>query len=77
MQLLNPSFRRLVMSNAPASMKLLMEGTKALLKELPQDFQRALEDCDKAGDPRVTNGRRRAWSFIRYLCVVLIPGLPN
>lgn len=69
--------KKLVMSSAPASMKLFMEGTKALLKELPQDVQQALEECDKALITRVTNGRRRAWSSIQDLSVVSTRGLPN
>jgi proline-specific peptidase len=55
--------RKLVMTSAPASMKLFIEGTKALLKELSQDVQQALEECDKAGDHESEKWEKASMEF--------------
>jgi proline-specific peptidase len=61
--------KKLVLSSAPASMKIYMEGTKALLKELPQDVQRALEECDRIGDHESEKWEKASMEFYtRFVC---------
>ena len=45
-----PGLRKLVLSSAPASTELLLQGSDSMRKELPNDVQETLNRCEAAGD---------------------------
>jgi L-proline amide hydrolase len=47
----NPAgLRKVVLADAPASIPLMMEGVSELVKKLPKDVRRDLEECERDED---------------------------
>ena len=61
--------QKVILSSTPASMALFAAGTKRLSKQLPQDTQDALGECEREGDHKSEKWERASIEFYtRFIC---------
>jgi proline-specific peptidase len=61
--------RKLVLADAPASIPLMLKGVTALVKSLPEDVQKALEECERDHDYESEKYKAACLVFYqRHLC---------
>ncbi|KAI1433336.1 Alpha/Beta hydrolase protein [Xylaria sp. CBS 124048] len=67
-----PGLRKLVLSGSPASIPLLVKGTRALLGKLPEPERTILAECDKKGDYESEEFENASQAFYtRHVCRVV------
>ncbi|KAF2469110.1 proline-specific peptidase [Lindgomyces ingoldianus] len=61
--------KKLIISSGPASGALYQESANLLLKELPEDVRKTLEDCESRGDHESDKYKAASMEFLkRHVC---------
>jgi proline-specific peptidase len=64
-----PGLRKLILANAPASIPLMMKGVDRLIKAMPRDVQKTLEECHRDKDFESDKYKNACIVFYkRHLC---------